>query len=63
MRIPNAVRQAGFTHEQWVEKLRAGLEWCALCREWIAAGKMSESNPSRCEACYQKTSGKRKARS
>lgn len=62
MRIPNAVKQAGFTNEQWAEKLRAGLEWCAMCHAWLPAERMSDSNPSRCRACYQQTSGRKAAR-
>lgn len=61
MRIPNAVRQAGFTIEQWTEKLRAGFEWCAMCRAWLRTTAMSDSNPSRCRECYRKTSGRKTA--
>ena len=54
MRIPNCVKQAGFTRAQWVDKLRAGLEWCGVCLQWIDHTDMSESNPSRCRECYRK---------
>jgi hypothetical protein len=57
--MPNAVRQAGFSNEQWVEKLRAGLEWCGACRAWFPAEQMSEDNPSRCRACGRKKRGAR----
>jgi len=54
MRIPNTAKQAGISEKEYVDKLRAGLEWCGTCIQWIIARNMSPSNPSQCVECYRK---------